>query len=162
MFFFSMEPQLPTNPGRCATEREAATEISLRVQQDKKYYASVPALLSWQDRYRWEAKYPRLQALLIDVCSFLWRMGIRRRLREALRRPALNFGWLISPGPTWELDASGHLVRCKRTGACIQDTENFLSTYPKATMLEEWVFVQAWKLGAESALRSFDTPKKDA
>ena len=84
-------------------------------------------------------------------------MGIQRKLLEADLHPSGNGDWILDLGPRLDVRCQWTFGRCKRTHACIQDIETFASTYPKATMFEEWVFLRAWKMGAESALRNFDT-----
>ena len=105
--------------------------------------------------------HPLLRSLVIELRTFPWRIGTQRKLIEADLHPSGNGAWILDLGPGWVLDASGHSVLCKRTHACIQDIETFASTYPKATMFEEWVFLQAWNMGVESALRNFDISEKD-
>lgn len=133
-----------------------AGEISLRDPSSNKHRGNVLATI-WYGCQYWVAKHPRIRALVIEFRTFPWRTGIQRKLLEADLHPSGNGAWILDLGVGWVLDASGRSVACKRTHACIQDIETFASTYPKATMFEEWVFLRAWKMGAESALRNFDT-----
>lgn len=106
-------------------------------------------------------KHPLLRALVIELRTFSWRIGTQRKLLEADLHPSGNGDWILDLGPGWVSDASGRSALCKRTHACIQDIEKFASTYPRATMFEEWIFLRAWNMGAESAVRNFDTSEKD-
>ena len=98
----------------------------------------------------WLATSPRLQALLIEIRSLRWRMELQSNLQTGATNPRKG-SLVVDLGPALERDASGCLVPCRRTRARMKDIERFASICPKATLFEEWVFLQGWDRGEESA-----------
>lgn len=95
------------------------------------------------------AKHPRLHGFAMELGSFLWRSEFLSRLHA--NRLTMEYG------PAVEKDASGRSRPNRRTHARMTSTETFLSTCPKATLFEIWVFLQGWSEGERFALRSSDT-----
>jgi hypothetical protein len=95
------------------------------------------------------AKHSTLHGFAIELCSLQWRSEFQSRLHD--RRLMMEYG------PAVEMAPSGHLVPNRRTHARIRDIETFLTTCPKATLFERWVFLQAWNMGERFALHTADT-----
>lgn len=105
-------------------------------------------------RRAWDysATWPRLCGLLWEMRNFLWRSGFQSRLLQD--RPTVDLG------PAVERDANGRFVPNKRTRARSDDIGNFFSNYPRATMIESWVFLQGWDAGERYAHRNSGTGGK--
>jgi hypothetical protein len=74
-----------------------------------------------------------------ELCSLPARMSFQYKL--ATCHGALGFA------PLAALDCNGVLKPCKRTLACIRDTQNFLATHPKATAYDRMIYQDAWLEG---------------
>lgn len=94
------------------------------------------------------AKYPRLHGYAVGLDSFGWRSEFLSRLH--VRQLLVDFGTALEKAP------SGRLVPNRRTRSRIQDTETFVSSCPKATLFERWVFLQGWNAGEQFALCNAD------
>lgn len=98
--------------------------------------------------YGWLQKYPRLHGYAVSLDSFGWRSEFLSRLH--VRQLLVDFGTALEKAP------SGRLVPNRRTRSRIQDTETFVSSCPKATLFERWVFLQGWNAGERFALCNSD------
>ena len=56
----------------------------------------------------------------------------------------------VDIGPSLEIDADGHLVRCMRTRACTQDIENLQKQYPWLSLSDLYLCQKAWVAGWET------------
>ena len=89
-------------------------------------------------------RHPLLQGFLLEIRSLVHHMELRRK------RPHDVDGLVF--GPYLEQSLDGSYRPCKRTDACMQDTEHFLTRYPWVSTIDAAVFVRAWELGAEWGL----------
>jgi hypothetical protein len=154
-------PNPSTNQDQSIRLGEDQPETSLHGRRDSKSRGNERAPILLRTLVRAIHHYPSLSAFLTHARSFAWRIGIERKVFVAAQHPRGNKTWLLDLGPHAEPDASGRVVRCKRTDCRRQDIENFSSKWPMATMSDEWIFLQAWNAGVESALRNFDTSEKE-
>jgi hypothetical protein len=87
-------------------------------------------------------QHPSLQGFLLEIRSLVHRIEIRRTKQFDL------YG-VVFDGPYLEAGLDGDYQLCKRTHACIEDTEHFLASRPWATAVDAEMFQHAWELGAE-------------
>jgi hypothetical protein len=100
----------------------------------------------------WEmlaANFPWLHALALEVCNLPWRILLQVQLQRSLLDTYL--------GPHCETGPNGHVIACKRTHARIAGIENFSATFPKASPLDLWIFLQGLKQGEQFSPGSSDT-----
>lgn len=101
----------------------------------------------WQLVY----KYPRLNSLLIELCSLPGRIEFQRKLHPATENGRLH---PVDFGPWGEALPNGSVVECKRTRARICDREQLSAILPQATRFEVWIFLQGWNCGENYVLRN--------
>ena len=89
----------------------------------------------------------RVYRVWLELRSCWFRIGkIRGTTRDA------------SLGPWAEMDATGHLVVCKRTSGRIQGIRYVLATHPWASPEDQRLFLQGWEIGAEWVLHENGIP----
>lgn len=97
---------------------------------------------------------------LLTTATMLLR-GCGEELRSLLYRIRFEYrlatlGGGVGFGPLVETDHTGVHVSCKRTLACIRDSQNFLVGHPWATDYDRTLFRDAWMAGARWNLDTQD------
>jgi hypothetical protein len=69
--------------------------------------------------------------------------------RIKLRRKAPLDADNLVFGPYFEKSSDGYSGVCRRTLACMHDTERFVTNRPWVTTIDAQMFVDAWERGAE-------------
>jgi hypothetical protein len=93
--------------------------------------------------------------LLLDhplVYGIVWELRTLPHRIQLLRQYRLDLR--LDPGPEMGTDSNGDPVYCRRRHSRIVDKQTLSSTLPWASPLEELLFLEAWDMGADWALRT--------
>jgi hypothetical protein len=116
----------------------------------------------WQRRFwRLVQKDPQLYGIVIVLYTLRARMRFQRLIWGSFL-DGRHGPYDIVLGHAYEEDKTGDLVPCKRTYARMSDIEKFYATFSKATLLEDWIFLQGWEAGERFGLGNSGTPKTGA
>jgi hypothetical protein len=110
----------------------------------------------------WFWRIVQKDSLLYGIAIVLYTLRARMRFQRVIWKSFLDG----RPGPyrlvlghAFEEDQTGDLVPCKRTYARMSDIEKFYATFSKATLLEDWIFLQGWEAGERFVLCNSGIPK---
>jgi hypothetical protein len=114
------------------------------IQSGRLRASAVRFLLNFLDQH------PLLQGFLLEFRSLVHRMKLRRK--TPLDADSLVFG------PYFEKSLDGYSGVCRRTLACMRDTERFVTNRPWVTTIDAQMFVDAWEQGAGWMRETRDNP----
>ncbi len=90
--------------------------------------------------------------------------GILWEIRTAPHRIAVLSAYnklpQMDPGPAWGKDSNGDPVYCNRRWNRTRNRQDLRAMWPWASPVEELLFVEAWDMGADWALRTNDKERE--
>lgn len=92
-----------------------------------------------------------LRIFLLEWGSMVGRMRLRWKQRP----------FRVAGFPVYRLAQDGHPEPCTDSLACMKDTGNFFSSFPRATLIDVQTYQEGWKAGARWTSSNPDSYKLD-